>query len=138
MKALLYVKTKTSRRSTQTGYEIRWTYDPLESRTGHLNIAKLGAICCEYIESAMGEMKDTLNNGMRSDRFHVEWHLDHPDLKECYECFSNLEVESSPLILQWRKSKLACPCGSCIKLELFVSLPFIGPDSSRFSKTKRS
>ena len=105
------LKQKQAEEALKLGYKkIRWTYDPLESRNGYLNIAKLGAICCEYIENCYGEMKDTLNNGMPSDRFHVEWYLGSPYLKERHQHFSNLEVESSSLALQWRENEAGMPC----------------------------
>jgi predicted GNAT superfamily acetyltransferase len=52
---------------------ITWTYDPLLSRNGHLNIARLGAVCNTYIREAYGEMRDGLNAGLPSDRFQVDW-----------------------------------------------------------------
>ncbi len=52
---------------------ITWTYDPLESRNGYFNIAKLGAVCQTYIRNAYGEMSDALNVGLSSDRFQVDW-----------------------------------------------------------------
>ena len=52
---------------------ITWTYDPLLSRNAHLNIALLGAVCNTYIREAYGEMRDGLNAGVPSDRFHVDW-----------------------------------------------------------------
>jgi len=56
------------------GYDlITWTYDPLETVNGNLNIRKLGAICSHYIENCYGEMKDILNGGIPSDRFLVKW-----------------------------------------------------------------
>jgi predicted GNAT superfamily acetyltransferase len=54
---------------------ITWTYDPLESRNAYLNIHKLGAVCNTYIPNAYGPMRDTLNQGLPSDRFQVEWHI---------------------------------------------------------------
>lgn len=54
---------------------ITWTYDPLESRNAQLNIARLGCICKTYIREVYGEMHDTLNKGLPSDRFQVEWWL---------------------------------------------------------------
>lgn len=51
---------------------ITWTYDPLESRNGYLNIAKLGGICNTYLPEFYGEMVDGLNAGLPSDRFHIE------------------------------------------------------------------
>ncbi|WP_028776906.1 hypothetical protein [Shimazuella kribbensis] len=56
------------------GYDlITWTYDPLETANGYLNIKKLGAICRSYLPNFYGEMTDTLNEGLPSDRFMVEW-----------------------------------------------------------------
>jgi len=54
---------------------ITWTYDPLLSRNAHLNIARLGAVCNTYLRSEYGEMRDTLNIGLPSDRFQVDWWL---------------------------------------------------------------
>lgn len=52
---------------------ITWTYDPLLSRNGHLNIARLGAVCNTYLREIYGEMRDGLNAGLASDRFQVDW-----------------------------------------------------------------
>jgi predicted GNAT superfamily acetyltransferase len=52
---------------------ITWTYDPLLSRNGYLNIAKLGAVCNTYRRSEYGDMRDGLNAGLPSDRFVVDW-----------------------------------------------------------------
>jgi predicted GNAT superfamily acetyltransferase len=38
-----------------------------------LNIARLGAVCDTYLRSAYGEMRDSLNAGLPSDRFQVDW-----------------------------------------------------------------
>ncbi len=54
---------------------ITWTYDPLQSRNAHLNIARLGAVCNTYLRSEYGEMHDGLNAGLPSDRFQVDWWL---------------------------------------------------------------
>jgi predicted GNAT superfamily acetyltransferase len=51
---------------------ITWTYDPLESRNGRLNIGKLGAICNRYYRDFHGPMAGR-NAGLASDRFEVEW-----------------------------------------------------------------
>jgi predicted GNAT superfamily acetyltransferase len=52
---------------------VTWTYDPLLSRNGHLNIARLGAVCNTYLREVYGEMRDGLNAGLPSDRFQVDW-----------------------------------------------------------------
>ncbi len=58
------------------GYDsMHWTYDPLETRNGYLNLTKLNGICHTYIENCYGEMQDGFNKGLPSDRFEVHWHL---------------------------------------------------------------
>lgn len=52
---------------------VTWTYDPLESMNANLNVCKLGAICNTYLRDVYGEMADSLNVGLASDRFQVEW-----------------------------------------------------------------
>ncbi|MCS6906439.1 MAG: GNAT family N-acetyltransferase, partial [Anaerolineales bacterium] len=52
---------------------IAWTYDPLLSRNAHLNIAKLGAVCNTYHFDYYGTLRDSLNAGVPSDRFEVDW-----------------------------------------------------------------
>jgi predicted GNAT superfamily acetyltransferase len=52
-----------------------WTFDPLESRNARLNFHKLGATCKTYHRDLYGDMRDTLNAGLPSDRFQVEWHI---------------------------------------------------------------
>lgn len=60
----------------EKGYkEMHWTYDPLETRNGYLNLTKLNGICHTYIENCYGEMQDGFNKGLPSDRFEVHWHL---------------------------------------------------------------
>jgi predicted GNAT superfamily acetyltransferase len=52
---------------------VTWTYDPLESRNGHLNIQRLGTVCREYLRDYYGPLADGLNAGLPTDRFQVEW-----------------------------------------------------------------
>ncbi|MCB8984019.1 MAG: GNAT family N-acetyltransferase [Ardenticatenaceae bacterium] len=53
---------------------ITWTFDPLESRNGRLNIAVLGVTCCTYHRHFHGDMGG-LNAGLPTDRFDVDWWL---------------------------------------------------------------
>ncbi|MFQ5854504.1 MAG: GNAT family N-acetyltransferase [Anaerolineae bacterium] len=57
---------------------ITWTYDPLESRNAYLNIRKLGAVCRTYLRNVYGEMQDSLNVGLPTDRFEAEWWIRSP------------------------------------------------------------
>ncbi len=51
---------------------ITWTYDPLESRNAHFNIAKLGGVCQTYHVNFHGDLGG-INAGLPTDRFEVEW-----------------------------------------------------------------
>lgn len=77
------LKLAQRKAAIEKGYElISWTYDPLETVNGNLNIRKLGAICSTYIENCYHEMTDILNAGIPSDRFQVEWWISHPYVTE--------------------------------------------------------
>ena len=52
---------------------ITWTFDPLQGRNARLNLRKLGAVCADYVPNLYGDMPDTLNKGLPSDRFNVDW-----------------------------------------------------------------
>lgn len=64
---------------------ITWTYDPLESRNAHLNIARLGAVCRTYKRDVYGPMSDALNAGLPSDRFQVDWWITSNRVRERLE-----------------------------------------------------
>jgi predicted GNAT superfamily acetyltransferase len=98
------LKMKQAEEARKLGYNvIRWTYDPLESRNGYLNIVKLGAVCSEYIENCYGDMNDALNRRLPSDRFHVEWHIDSPYIEERKKIFSNFNGPIETKALRWKR-----------------------------------
>lgn len=53
-----------------------WTFDPLESRNGYLNLGKLGAVVREYVPDMYGVSDSPLHRGLGTDRFVVTWELD--------------------------------------------------------------
>ena len=57
---------------------IEWTFDPLESRNAHLNIAKLGAIIRRYYVNYYGRIDSKLHVGLDTDRVVAEWWVDRP------------------------------------------------------------
>lgn len=70
------LKQRQREAAIEKGYNMmRWTFDPLETRNGYLNLTKLNAVCNTYIENCYGEMTDGINKGLPSDRFEVHWHL---------------------------------------------------------------
>jgi predicted GNAT superfamily acetyltransferase len=88
------------------GYNlITWTYDPLETVNGYLNLHKLGAVCSTYLENVYGEMDDKLNAGIPSDRFLVEWRIN--DSKNSSE--SDIEVEYPRAILTRTRDGFSIP-----------------------------
>lgn len=90
------------------GYSlITWTYDPLESVNGYLNIAKLGGVSSTYIANCYGEMEDLLNSGIPSDRFLVEWHIAQ-EKAESYQDFE-LDFAIANSLVQWNLNKEGLP-----------------------------
>ncbi|MGM9924518.1 MAG: GNAT family N-acetyltransferase [Bacillus sp. (in: firmicutes)] len=55
---------------------INWTFDPLESANANLNIHKLKGVCRTYMEDCYGKLEGHLNEGLATDRFLLEWHLE--------------------------------------------------------------
>jgi predicted GNAT superfamily acetyltransferase len=54
---------------------IEWTFDPLEVRNAHLNIARLGAIVRRYRRNFYGASSSPLHGGLPTDRIFAEWWL---------------------------------------------------------------
>ena len=54
---------------------IEWTFDPLEIKNAHLNIARLGAISRRYLPDFYGPSTSPLQGGLPTDRLVAEWWL---------------------------------------------------------------
>jgi predicted GNAT superfamily acetyltransferase len=54
---------------------MEWTFDPLEIKNAHLNIARLGAIARRYLPDFYGPSSSTLQGGLPTDRLVAEWWL---------------------------------------------------------------
>jgi predicted GNAT superfamily acetyltransferase len=54
---------------------IEWTFDPLEIKNAHLNIARLGAITRRYTLNQYGMSSSPLQGGLPTDRLVAEWWL---------------------------------------------------------------
>jgi predicted GNAT superfamily acetyltransferase len=104
------LKAAQANEARKLGYSIiTWTYDPLESINGYLNIGKLGGLCSTYIENCYGEMADLLNNGIPSDRFQVKWHINHePRIDSRGESVKLKQALESSLI-KWKPLKEGFP-----------------------------
>lgn len=55
-----------------------WTFDPLESRNGRLNLSRLGGVVWEYVEDMYGRSDSPLHAGIGTDRLVVVWEMDSP------------------------------------------------------------
>ena len=54
---------------------MEWTFDPLEIKNAHLNIARLGAIVRRYRRDFYGPSTSPLQGGLPTDRLVAEWWL---------------------------------------------------------------
>jgi predicted GNAT superfamily acetyltransferase len=54
---------------------MEWTFDPLEIKNAHLNIARLGAITRRYLPDFYGHSSSPLQGGLPTDRLVAEWWL---------------------------------------------------------------
>jgi predicted GNAT superfamily acetyltransferase len=89
------LKQKQKEVASEMGYDlVTWTFDPLESRNAYLNLSKLNAICSIYVENCYGEMEDSLNQGLPSDRLKVEWWINSPHVIEAFK--TDMEQAQSP------------------------------------------
>jgi predicted GNAT superfamily acetyltransferase len=61
------------------GFDLmEWTFDPLEIKNAHLNIARLGAIVRRYQPDFYGPSTSPLQGGLPTDRLYAEWWLRSP------------------------------------------------------------
>ncbi|MEM3675482.1 MAG: hypothetical protein QXV22_00325 [Thermoplasmataceae archaeon] len=68
------LKMKQREWAIENGYDlIVWTFDPLMALNAHFNFGKLGVISRSYRRNFYGTMDDSLNRGLPTDRFIVEW-----------------------------------------------------------------
>jgi predicted GNAT superfamily acetyltransferase len=60
---------------------MEWTFDPLEIKNAHLNIARLGAISRRYLPDFYGPSTSPLQGGLPTDRLVAEWWLRSPRVR---------------------------------------------------------
>ena len=61
---------------------MEWTFDPLEIKNAHLNIARLGAIARRYKADFYGPSTSPLQGGLPTDRLYAEWWLRSPRVRQ--------------------------------------------------------
>ena len=62
--------------------EIRWTFDPLQSRNAWLNVRLLGGHPDRYYIHYYGQMGDSLNRDVESDRLRLRWEIASPHVEQ--------------------------------------------------------
>ena len=62
-------------------HEIRWVLDPLQSRAAWLQVRRLGARPDRYYSHYFGQLGDSVNQGLETDRVRVVWTLDAPEVE---------------------------------------------------------
>jgi predicted GNAT superfamily acetyltransferase len=93
------------------GFELmEWTFDPLEIKNAHLNIAKLGAIVRRYKHDFYGPSSSPLQGGLPTDRVYAEWWLKSDGVErvlrgEAMQVTAVEEVEVPAQIYHWKASE---------------------------------
>jgi len=64
---------------------VKWTFDPLQSLNAYFNVNKLGVVVRAFKENYYGELEDSINRGMPTDRFIAEWWIRSPRVVERVE-----------------------------------------------------
>jgi predicted GNAT superfamily acetyltransferase len=77
---------------------IEWTFDPLQIKNAHFNIAKLGAIVRKYLPNLYGLTSSPLHTGLPTDRVVAEWWVRSQHVKDVLEGRSRMDRERSKRI----------------------------------------
>jgi predicted GNAT superfamily acetyltransferase len=89
---------------------IEWTFDPLEIKNAHLNLARLGAIARRYSINHYGYSSSPLQGGLPTDRLIAEWWIKSKrvinllDKKEPPEFRPVTRIEVPAEIYAWKAS----------------------------------
>ena len=86
---------------------IEWTFDPLEIKNAHLNIAKLGAIARRYRRDFYGPTTSPLQGGLPTDRLVAEWWLTSDRVERILRDLQpvahiELQVDVPAAIYEWK------------------------------------
>jgi chorismate synthase len=61
--------------------EIRWVFDPLQSRVAWLHVRRLGAKPDRYFSHYYGQLADAPNRGLETDRMRAVWSIASPEVE---------------------------------------------------------
>ncbi|KYG89680.1 hypothetical protein A0U40_10285 [[Bacillus] sp. KCTC 13219] len=124
----------------ERGYRnCRWTFDPLEARSGFLNFSKLRGHSDTYIENCYGEMEDVFNRALSTDRLYVEWQLVDNDYLRWDAKVEELLDEAKPVV-DWNLNVAGLPTldseRKFQKGETFIQDAYLLPIPTNFQKIK--
>jgi predicted GNAT superfamily acetyltransferase len=74
---------------------IEWTFDPLQLKNAHFNIARLGAIVRRYLPNLYGRTTSNLDTGLPTDRLVAEWWLNSDRVRAAIQC-EGRQVHGNP------------------------------------------
>jgi predicted GNAT superfamily acetyltransferase len=77
---------------------MEWTFDPLEIKNAHLNIARLGAICRRYQPDFYGPSSSPLQGGLPTDRLYAEWWLSSPRVQRYMSAAEGTQPETGKVV----------------------------------------
>jgi predicted GNAT superfamily acetyltransferase len=77
---------------------MEWTFDPLEIKNAHLNIARLGAIARRYKRDFYGPSTSPLQGGLPTDRLVAEWWLKSDRVRTILGEEAGKIVENAPIL----------------------------------------
>lgn len=78
---------------------IVWTFDPLETRNGHFNLNRLGAVARKYLPNLYGLTTSPLHLGLPTDRLWAEWQLDSARVVAAVSDLAR-DAESAPATIE--------------------------------------
>ncbi len=95
---------------------VTWTYDPLLRVNARLNICRLGAVSTTYVRNVYGEMTDSLNAGVPTDRFELDWYLNSPRVHtalsgDALTAWQTIDFQRAATRAQRRGDPLRTPLG---------------------------
>jgi predicted GNAT superfamily acetyltransferase len=124
------LKKEQRRIAADMGYKlITWTFDPLMSLNAYLNLHKLGGVAAEYSVNLYGEMNDSLNQGLPTDRFTVHWRISSENEND--ESIFDEDVSAGQILLDENLHE-CCPSELGASRSWFVAIP------ADFQEIKRS
>ncbi len=101
--------------------QMRWTFDPLQRRNANFNLNILRAVGDVYVENVYGEINDTLNAGMKTDRLEAAWNLRDAHNDTAHE---SVLVEDGCILITYQDGQLVTLDFSDAEHLCFVEIPF--------------